>query len=254
MIDERLKIEMALQSATDLLGIVEELLGTRMLAVAYRNLVGPPIGSADDANKASREEFAQIDRSSRRRMQRCATESLLGDLLELMASHPSSHWQLTRNRYGKPTLVTPDARSAIEVSLSHSGPLALAAITDLGEIGVDLEYRAPGRSICQIAAYAFGPQEQRVVESGGLRDFYRIWTLREALSKSCGIGFPMLADGRDYFPEAPDSGNWQSVIDGCEWLFSTGDLGGDYAVSVALALRSPIRADCRTDLTPRQFG
>jgi phosphopantetheinyl transferase len=187
-------------------------------------------------------------------MQRCSTESLLGDLLEFMAIRPSSHWQLTRNRYGKPTLVTSDGSSAIEVSLSHSGPLALAAITDLGEIGVDLEYRAPARSIAEIAAYAFGPQEQRVVESGGFRDFYRIWTLREALAKACGIGFPMLADGRDYFPEAPNSGNWQGVIDGRHWLFSTGNLRGNYAVSVAIALRSPLDADCGTELTPRQFG
>ena len=94
---------------------------------------------------------------------------------------------------------------------------------------------------------------ERAVESGGLRAFYRIWTLREALAKACGIGFPMLADGRDYFPEAPNSGNWQGVIDGRRWLFSTGDLPGDYAVAVAIALRSPLHADWVADLTPRLF-
>lgn len=227
--------------------------GVRVLAVAYRNLVGKPTGSVDNANGAGRGDLDQRDRRTRRKMQGCATEALLRDLLEFVVGCPSSHWQLTWNRYGKPTLVTSDGPSALEVSLSHSGLLALAAITDLGEIGVDLEYRAPGRSICEIAAYAFGSQEQRAVESGGLRAFYRIWTLREALAKACGIGFPMLADGRDYFPEAPNSGNWQGVIDGRRWLFSTGDLPGDYAVAVAIALRSPLHADWVADLTPRLF-
>ena len=178
---------------------------------------------------------------------------LLLDLMELVSGRPSSEWQVTRNQDGKPTLANADGQSAIDVSLSHSGTLALAGITDLGEIGVDLEYRAPRRSISEIAAYAFGPQEQQVVESCGLSAFYRIWTLREALAKACGIGFPMLADGRDYFEQAPKAGTWQSEIDGRRWLFSTGDLPGDYVFSIAIALRSPLDADCEADLTPRQI-
>jgi hypothetical protein len=40
--------------------------------------------------------------------------------------------------------------------------------------------------------------------------------------------------------------------DGRQWLFSTGDLSGDYAFSVAIALRSPLDAHCKADLTPRE--
>ena len=189
-----------------------------MLAVAYRNLVERPTGLGDDV-RAVRRVFSHAERNVRRRVQRLATESLLLDLMELVSGRPSSEWQVTRNQDGKPTLASSDGQSAIEVSLSHSGTLALAGITDLGEIGVDLEYRDPRRSISEIAAYAFGPQEQRVVESVGPGAFYRIWTLREALAKACGIGFPMLADGRDYFAQAAKAGTWQSEIDGRRWLF-----------------------------------
>jgi 4'-phosphopantetheinyl transferase len=186
-------------------------------------------------------------------MQRAATESLLGDLLKLVAEGPLSHWQVTRNQDGKPMLVDSDGQSAFEVSLSHSGPIVLAGITDLGKIGVDLEFQTPSRSISEIAAYAFGQHEQTIVESAGPSAFYRIWTLREALAKACGIGFPMLADGRDYFAQAPKTGTWQSEIDGRRWLFSSGELLGDYAFAVAIAPRSPFDADCAADLTPRQL-
>jgi len=224
-----------------------------MLAIAYRNLIEGPTGLVDGLNRSQRDAFAQSGRRSRRQVQRAAAESLLGDLLELVAGSPLSHWQVIRNQDGKPTLVNADGQSPIEVSLSHSGPLALVGITDLGGIGVDLEFRTPRRSISEIAAYAFGPQERRMVESAGLAAFYRIWTLREALAKACGIGFPMVTDGRDYFAQARKTGTWQSEIDGRHWLFSTGDLVGDYTFSIALALRSPFDADCGPDLTPRQL-
>ena len=224
-----------------------------MLAIAYRNLIEGPTGFVDGPNRSRRDVLAHAERRSHRQVQRAAAESLLRDLLELVAGRPLSHWQVIRNQDGKPMLVDSDGQSAIEASLSHCGPLALVGITDLGEIGVDLEFRTPRRSISEIAAFAFGPQERGMVESAGPPAFYRIWTLREALAKACGIGFPMLADGRDYFAQAPKTGTWQGDIDGRRWLFSTGDLVGDYTFSIALALRSPFDADCAADLTPRQL-
>src|SRR5258708_21266963 len=177
-----------------------------MLRVRYRNVIEGPTGIGGNVNSAVPDPFAHSGSRTSRQVHRRATESLLRDLLELVAGGPLSRWQITRNHDGKPTVVNSDGQSAIEVSISHSGRLALAGITDLGEIGVDLEFRTPRRSISEIAAFAFGPEERKVVESVGLRAFYRIWTLREALAKACGIGFPMLADGRDYFAQAPMAG------------------------------------------------
>jgi len=255
MVDGRIKINAARQNTNRMVprDWGEPLSGRRMLAIAYRNLIGQPTGPGKGIDRAVRQVFAQADRSARRKLQHFASESLVRDLLEVESIVTSSPWPLTRNRDGKPTPLASNGQSAIEVSISHSGPLALAGITNLGEIGVDVEYRISRRSVSEIAAYAFGPQEQQAVESAGPGAFYRIWTLREALAKACGIGFPMLADGRDYFPEALSSGSWQTTIDGREWLFSTGDLLGDYAFSVAIALRSPLDVHCEAELTPRQI-
>jgi 4'-phosphopantetheinyl transferase len=197
-----------------------------ILAVAYRKMVEKP------------------SRRERHAMQHATAESLLADMLRLLVGASTSHWALSKNPDSKPTLSSPDGPTSMRVSLSHCGPYALAAITDLGEVGVDVEVHDPRRSIFEIAEYAFGPMEHRTVLSGGLRAFYRIWTLREAFAKARGLGFPILIDGRDYFPDAPDSGTWRSTIDGARWLFSTGDLPGHYAISVAIALHSPINGDC----------
>jgi 4'-phosphopantetheinyl transferase len=207
-----------------------------ILAVAYRSMVQKPRGR------------------ERRAIQSATAESLLADMLRLQVGASTSHWKLSRNHAGRPTLSSPDGPVSMRVSLSHCGPFALAAITDCGEIGVDLEVRNPKRSICEIAEYAFGAREQDVVKSDGMRAFYRIWTLREAFAKARGLGFSILADGRDYFAEAPDSGIWQATVEGDQWLFSTGDLPGDYAVSVAVAPRSPFNDDCEWDLTPRELN
>ncbi len=226
----------------------------QILAVAYRRLTGQPDGSHPDAApdhpNFEGQDFAHKGRRVEHKLQSGATELLLRDLLHLSIGDPPSHWKLTRNQSGKPALTTLGGPSCIDVSLSHSGPLALAGITDLGQIGVDVELRDPRRSISEVAAYAFGPHEQRMVESDGMRAFYRIWTLREALSKACGVGFPILADRRDYFSEAPESGVWHSVIDSRRWLFWTGELADNYTVAVAIALRSPYSPDRMPNLTP----
>lgn len=203
--------------------------------------------------------FAQYDHRSRRhgswrRAQSLAAHTLLRALVERETGHSLSSSDITPTESGKPMIDARRGAGGIEVALSHSGMIAACAISDLGPIGIDVEYRAPRRSISEIAAYAFGPEEQRVVESVGLGAFYRIWTLREALAKACGIGFPMLTDSHDYFAEAPTAGIWRRVIDGRRWLFSTGDLPGDYAFAVAIALHSPLHADCEADLTPRRFN
>lgn len=190
----------------------------------------------------------------RRKLQTDTTESLLRDLLAVVLDPTMSPLTLARNHSGKPTLMSANGPSTMRVSLSHCGSYALTGVTDLGEIGVDLEVRNPRRSILEIAAYAFGPLERQTVASGGLRAFYRIWTLREAYAKACGAGFSILVDGRDYFSDAPEAGVWQSVIGERQWLFSTGDLPEDHAVAVAIALQSPLDFDCAWDSTPRALN
>ena len=84
------------------------------------------------------------------------------------------------------------------VSLSHSGGWLVGAISTEGAIGVDIEQHRPDRDFIALASAAFGPQECRLVESGGGPEFYRIWTLREAMAKARGVGLALVVDGRDH--------------------------------------------------------
>src|ERR1700683_3050002 len=140
MVDGRIKINAARQNTNRMVprDWGEPLSGRRMLAIAYRNLIGEPTGPGKGIDRAVRQVFAQADRSARRKLQHFASESLVRDLLEVESIVTSSPWPLTRNRDGKPTPLASNGQSAIEVSISHSGPLALAGITNLGEIGVDV--------------------------------------------------------------------------------------------------------------------
>jgi len=104
-----------------------------MLTVAYRNLNRGADRNRGKCQQRCAGPFAHSGSRTSRQVHRRATESLLGDLLELVAGGPLSRWQITRNHNGKPTVVNSDGQSAIEVSVSHSGRLALAGITDLGE-------------------------------------------------------------------------------------------------------------------------
>lgn len=65
-------------------------------------------------------------------------------------------------------------------SLSHSGGLALCALSDDGPVGVDIERVAPRRE--GLFRYALSPAE-RADFGGSWEDFYRLWTLKESWCK-----------------------------------------------------------------------
>jgi hypothetical protein len=172
-------------------------------------------------------------RGGLRRAQSAAAHSLLAALLQsqLGAEQP---WQLVQGVDGRPRVSLPDNLAPIFVSLAHSHLLAICGVSDIGPIGIDVEYRRPRHRFSDIAAFAFGKAEQRLIEAGGRDTFYRIWVLREAYAKATGAGFPQLMDGRSYFGELPTDGTCQTEIDGISWIFSTASPIEDYAMAVAI--------------------
>ena len=65
-------------------------------------------------------------------------------------------------------------------SKSHSRAVVAAALVRSGQVGVDVEYRAPGRPIDKIARYLSG------ADVGGEHAGYRVFTFREAYFKAFG--------------------------------------------------------------------
>lgn len=69
---------------------------------------------------------------------------------------------------------------AASSSKAHSRSLVCAAVAARGVVGVDVEYRAPGRPMDAIAAYLMGAPAQDEAAA------YRMFTFREAYFKAIG--------------------------------------------------------------------
>lgn len=94
-----------------------------------------------------------------------------------------SDYTIKTGEYGKPYLAE---YPEIKFNLSHCSNLAVCGISD-NEIGVDAELV---RKYNPNAMRIFTPEERRFVETS-LRpeyEFFRIWTLKEALGKYGGQG------------------------------------------------------------------
>lgn len=83
----------------------------------------------------------------------------------------------------------------VEFNLSHSGELALVAVTRLGPVGVDLEIARPLEDLLDLARRNFCLGEYESLaglrETERLEGFYRCWTRKEAYVKAIGSGLAL---------------------------------------------------------------
>lgn len=117
-----------------------------------------------------------------------------------------SHYQQTapdqlRFRYGphgKPELDSSNLAEKIQFNLSHSGTLALYAVTLDRAVGIDLELIRPESVDEQIAERFFSSEECAALGAvhGNLRQkaFFTCWTRKEAYIKATGKGLSTLLD------------------------------------------------------------
>jgi phosphopantetheinyl transferase len=138
---------------------------------------------------------------------------------------------ITTDERGKPLVCGPSVR---HISISHSRSMVVAAASAVGLIGIDVEYRDPNRDLDRLASAAFGPAECEAVVARGVPAFYRIWTLREAISKATGDGMALVTDRIDRVPVGMMDGSL--VAAGDEWLFAHDVI--DQKLSLALVVRA----------------
>lgn len=101
---------------------------------------------------------------------------------------------------GKPRLLSGSTSPAgVHFNLSHSGDLALIALSQREEVGVDLEVIRAVDDAPALAESVFGVNERRVL--GGLagtardRAFLQGWTRKEACLKALGTGLSLSPQG-----------------------------------------------------------
>jgi phosphopantetheinyl transferase len=153
----------------------------------------------------------------------------------------TSGWVIETEPGGRPWAHHPRMGSRAALSIAHTGSLVAAAVCGRGEVGIDVERRARHRDHRGIARLAFGRSEQRIVDRGGVAAFYRIWTLREAMSKATGEGLVMVMDAVDRLPAHPRTGHW--VAADSRWLLAHLEPLPDVSLALAVRTREPVDAD-----------
>lgn len=134
--------------------------------------------------------------------------------------------------YGKPAL---SGEHSLRFNMSHSRGVALVAVTEGRELGVDVEYIRADFASEDIARRFFSPLEVEAfnVLPGELRvaAFFRCWARKEAYIKAIGRGLSQPLDGFDVTlaPGTPAALLRADEDDTSRWSLADIDVGEEYA-------------------------
>lgn len=96
---------------------------------------------------------------------------------------------------GKPFALVDGRPVRVAFNVSHSGQHGLIALAPTGRVGVDVEEYLQHRKLDELIEAVFGPNERAelAATSGDvrLRLFFRLWTLKEAVTKALGTGLSL---------------------------------------------------------------
>jgi 4'-phosphopantetheinyl transferase len=144
----------------------------------------------DEAARAERFKFAKHRRAYA--LGRAALRALLGGYLGVSPSDI----QFSYGTKGKPSLT--DAACKLRFNASNSGELAVVALTEGCELGVDVEHIRPVPDIEKIAERFFAAAEvaelMALPETERCQGFFNCWTRKEAYIKAVGDGFAVPLD------------------------------------------------------------
>ena len=104
-------------------------------------------------------------------------------------SVPPLSWNFQKNEYGKPGIKWPDHLIPVQFNISHSGGKIAIAISR-NSVGIDIQKIITDRNLSEIVTTHFSGAEQRALSTKKsdeyFRNFFELWTLKEALIKVHG--------------------------------------------------------------------
>lgn len=127
-----------------------------------------------------------------------AARGMLRRLLGQYVGTPAAALEFGREAFGKPYLVGAPGSTHVRFNLSHSGDLALLAVSPDCAVGVDVQQVTPHAADPRLAARVYSPVERSAVEAMNLAPalagpvLAAVWSRKEAYLKGTGRG---LANG-----------------------------------------------------------
>lgn len=139
----------------------------------------------------------EVDRATRfyfERHRQCfvITRGMLRIILSWYLKRKPRELCFCYNKYGKPAIADMSGDLTLNFNVSHSGRLALCAITAERKVGVDIESIRPFKNMEGIVMSMFSNQEQEAFsalpEYMKQEAFFNCWTRKEAYLKAVGRG------------------------------------------------------------------
>lgn len=150
--------------------------------------------TADELSRAKRFHFEK----DRRRF--IIARGVLREILSRYTTLLPDALRFAYTDYGKPFLSQP-ADTDLRFNVSHSGEVALYAITQRYKLGLDVEQIRPMPDATQVAERFFSEQENKVFHSISPEHkneaFFNCWTRKEAYIKAIGEGLSHPLDSFD---------------------------------------------------------
>ena len=133
---------------------------------------------------------------------------VLRELLGAYTGEPPASLHFALSGYGRPVLP-----GRVSFSVAHTGGLALYAVARDIEVGIDVERIDPARASLLVAdAFLSAAESERLRtcrDDVRAREFFRLWTRREALIKARGTGW---FDESSSAEAEPSSGSWSREL------------------------------------------
>lgn len=138
--------------------------------------------------RKTRERFVLQEHRTRYMIAHALLRLTLSSYFDVMPAD----WRFCTNRYGRPGLVSGQTNHPLHFNLSYAHGLVACAITQVGEVGVDVEWLERDCNILDIAERFFCRSEvEDLVHLSPTRRrerFFEYWTLKEAYLKALGVG------------------------------------------------------------------
>ena len=121
-----------------------------------------------------------------------ASHGFMRSVLSLYLDTPAELIEFSLKEQGKPRLILNDGQADIRFNLSHSNNLALLAIRESHEVGIDVEFMEKKLEWKKIIKRFFTEAEQKALfvlpEDQQRSAFFEVWTRKEAHMKVTGQG------------------------------------------------------------------